>query len=59
MAANMKLIFIVKAASIMPLHFKPWTDFGRVLPYVMNTFSSLELISLGLVEPTVGSVRSH
>jgi len=49
MASRERLAFVVQATSIMQSHYTSWTVEGRVLPYAMDTFSSLEFISLGKV----------
>ena len=60
MASRERRALIVQATSLTTLSFESWTvDDGRVLPYAMNAFSPSELILLGLVQPTVGSVPSY
>ena len=60
MASRERRALIVQATSLTTSDFESWTvDDGRVLPYTMDAFSPLELISLGLVQPTVGSVPPH
>ena len=59
MASRVKSVLIVQVTSLITPNFKSWTVEGRVLPYVMDAFSPLELLSLGLVQPTIGSVPSR
>lgn len=49
MASREKSALIVQVTSLITPHFKSWTVEGRVLPYAMDAFSPLELLSLGSV----------